>query len=119
MHILEDENHRFGARQLGCVDQPGQPAPARVRVDPGQLGTRSGDAQQIVEQQQIRQLGVGHSVSNPRPRRLIVEPTGLADGPQQTHHHPERDVGGVRLTVGVHHGDPTTFRQADGLADES
>ena len=51
VRVLDDEQRRFGARQRHGVDQCGQPAPPRVRVDLGQRHVGVGDAEQIVEQQ--------------------------------------------------------------------
>ena len=50
VHILDDEQRRFGARQRCCVHQRGQPAPPRIGVDLGQGHAGVGDAQQIIEQ---------------------------------------------------------------------
>ena len=41
------------------VDQRGQPASSRIRVDLGQRHIGVGDAQQIIKQQQILRVGVG------------------------------------------------------------
>ena len=52
-----------GARQRHGVDQRGQPAPPRIRVDLGQRHVGVGDAQQIIEQQQILRVGVGRYIA--------------------------------------------------------
>ena len=56
-----------GARQRRGVDQCGQPAPPRVRVDLGQRHVGVGDAQQIIEQQQILRVGIGDLFPDPGP----------------------------------------------------
>ena len=58
VRILDDEQRRFGARQRRGVDQCGQPAPPRIRVDLGQRHVGVGDAEQIIEQQQILRVGI-------------------------------------------------------------
>src|ERR1700741_1265505 len=45
--------------QLGGIDQRGQPPPPRIGVDLGQLPLGIGDAQQLIEQQQILWISVG------------------------------------------------------------
>ena len=57
-----------GAGQRRGVDQRGQPAPPRIRIDRGQRHVGVGDAQQIIEQQQILRVGIRDSFPDPGPR---------------------------------------------------
>jgi len=63
VHILDDEQRRVGARQRRGVDQRGQPTPPRIGVDLGQRDVRVGDAEQVIEQQQILWVGIGRNSS--------------------------------------------------------
>jgi len=50
VRILDDEHRRFGARQRHRIDECGQPAPPRIRVDLGQRHIRvpNADAQDLL-----------------------------------------------------------------------
>ena len=50
VRILDDVKRRVGARERRGVDQCGQTAPPRIRVDFGQWHIGIGDAQQVIQQ---------------------------------------------------------------------
>ena len=59
VRILDDVDRRCFPGQGGGVDQSGQPPPPGIRIDLGQLDVGVGDAQQVLEQQQVLGVGVG------------------------------------------------------------
>ena len=73
VHILDDVERRFGARERCGVDQCGQPAPPRIRVDLGQWHIGVGDAQQVIQQQQILRVGIRKSFADPLAGGVAVE----------------------------------------------
>jgi hypothetical protein len=56
-----------------------------------------GDAERIVEKNEIRRVGAGHLRAQPRPRRIVVEPLDTQRRTQQPIRRMKRDVAGVRL----------------------
>ena len=70
MRVLDDEKSRFGARQRGGVDQRGQLAPPRIGIDLRRRYLGVGDAQQIVEEQQVLRVGTGDLFAHPARGRL-------------------------------------------------
>ena len=50
VRVLDDEHCRVGARERGGVDQCGQPAPPRIRIDLRQRLIGISDAEQVIEQ---------------------------------------------------------------------
>ena len=105
------------------VDQCGQPAPPRIRVDLGQRHIGVGDAEQIIKQQQILRVGIGHTSAQPGAGGFAVEVSHAGARPQQPRHDMERDVTGMGLAEGPKHLDAATGRQRrrlprhPGLAD--
>ncbi len=97
------------------VEQCGQPAPPRVRIDLGQCHFGVGDAEQIIEQQQILRVGVRDLFSRLRAGGVAVEVGHAAARPQQPRHHPEGDVTGVGFAEGPKHLDPASCRDCGGL----
>ena len=81
VRILDDEQRRFGARQRCRVDQCGQPAPPRIRVDLGQRHIGVGDAEQIIEQQQILRVGIRKLFPDPGAGGWVVEVGHAASPP--------------------------------------
>jgi hypothetical protein len=57
--VLDDEQRRLGACQRRGVDQCGQSAPSCIRIDLRQRQFRIGDAEQVIEQQQILRVDIG------------------------------------------------------------
>ena len=57
MRVLDYKQRRLTTGQRRGIDQRGQPPPPGVGLDIGQLDVGIGDAEQIVQQQQI--FGVG------------------------------------------------------------
>ena len=72
VRILHDEDRRFGAGQLGGVDQRGQPPSSRIGVDLGQLDIGIGDARQVIKQHEVLRIGVGNLRPHLCPCGLIV-----------------------------------------------
>ena len=98
------------------VDQCGQPAPPRIRVDGGQWHVGVGDAEQIIEQQQILRVDIGTYICPQlRAGGVAVEVSHTAARPQQPRHGIERDVTGVGFAEGPKHVDPATGRQRRGF----
>ena len=88
VRVLDDEQRRCGARQPRGVDQCGQPAPPRIRVDLGQRHLGVGDAQQIIQQQQILRVGIRHVARGPgsaRPGRRGRRSRCRAQQPRSPH----------------------------------
>jgi hypothetical protein len=95
------------AGQRRGIDQRGQPPPPRVGVDCRQRDVGIGDAQQVIEEQHVIRLGVGH----PGPH-LRAGFRGIQIGhPEARTQHPphqiERDVARVRFAEGGEHVDTT------------
>ncbi len=117
VRVLDDEQRRFGARQRHGVDQCGQPPSPGIRVDLGQCRIGVGDAEQIIEQQQILRVGVGTYISpQPRAGGVAVEVSHTAARPQQPRHGIKRDVTSMGFAEGPKHLDPATGRQRGGFA---
>ena len=116
MRVLDDEQCGFGARHRCGVDQCGQPAPPGVRVDGGQRHIGIGDAQQIVEQQQVLVVGFREFASEANPCGTIVEVGDAGARAQQSRHHLKGDVAGMGLAEGPVHLDTATRREHCGLA---
>ena len=115
MRVLDDVERRFGARQRHGVDQGGQPAPPRIRVDLGQLHIGVGDAEQIIEQQQILRVGIRNLFADPRAGGSAVEVSHAGARPQQPGDHTEGDVAGVGFAERPIHLDAATGRQRGGF----
>ena len=115
VRILDDEQRRLGARQRCRVHQRGQPAPPRIRIDLGQRHIGVGDAEQIIQQQQILRVGIGHIRPQPGAGGFAVEVGHTAARPQQPRHHVEGNVTGVGFAEGPKHLDPATGGQRRGL----
>ena len=105
----------FGARQRRRVDQCGQPAPARVRVDLWQRHLGVGDTEQIIEQQQILRVGIRNLLPGPGAGGVAVQVGHAGARPQQPRDQMERDVTGVGFAEGPKHLDAATGRQRRGL----
>ena len=116
MRILDDEQRRLGARQRRGVDQRGQPAPPRIRVDRGQRHIGVGDAQQIIQQQQILRVGIRKLFPELRAGGFAVQVGHAHAGPQQPRHRMERDLVGVGFAEGPKHVHPATGCGRRGLA---
>ena len=100
VRILDDEQRRVAARQPRGVDQRGQPTPPRIRIDLRQRHIGVGDAEQIIQQQQILRVGTGQVSPQPGAGGVAVD-VGHADGrPQQPRHRLEGNVARMRLAKG-------------------
>ena len=64
MRVLNDIDRRGFAGQRRGIHQRGQPPPTRIGIDLRQRNIGIGDAQQVVEQQQILGVGVGNPVAH-------------------------------------------------------
>ncbi len=115
MGILDDVERRRGARQRHGIDQFGQSAPPRIRIDLWQRHVGVGDAEQIDEQQQILRIGIGHISPHPCAGGFAVQVGHTAARPQQSRHRLEGNVAGVRLAKGPKHLEPPTGRQRGSL----
>ena len=82
----------------------------------GQRHLGVGDAQQIIEQQQILRVGIGDLFPDPGAGGFAVEVGHAGARPQQPRHRMEGNVAGVGLAEGPKHLDPATGRQRRGLA---
>ena len=115
VRVLDDEQRRLRARQGSGVDQRGQPAPAGLRVDWGQRHIGVGDAEQVIEQQQILRIGVVKSRPQLNPCGFAIKVGHAGARPQQSRHRLERNVAGVGFAEGPKHLDPTAGRQLHDL----
>ena len=81
----------------------------------GQRHIGVGDAEQIIQQQQILRVGIRKSFAHPRAGGFAVEVGHAAARSQHPGHHLEGDVGSVGFAEGPKHLDPATGRQRRGL----
>ena len=113
--VIDDVKRRFSTGQRHGVDQGGQPAPPRIRIDLGQRHLGVGDAQQVIEQQQILRVCIRHAFANPGPRGFALQVFDPAQRAQQPRHRVEGNIVGMRFAVDPHHLDPATGRGRRGL----
>ena len=75
IHCASSMRYSAGAVRASDVgvDQCGQPAPPRVRVDLGQRHLGVGDAQQVIKQQQILRVGIGNPCPHLRAGGFAVQ----------------------------------------------
>ena len=85
--------------QLGGIDQRGQPPPPRIRTDCRQRNIWIGDAQQIVEEQQVLGLGAGSLGSYLGAGRRVVQIPHAGGRPQQMRYRVKGDVAGMRFAI--------------------
>ncbi len=81
----------------------------------GQRHIGVGDAEQIIQQQQILRVGIRNLLPHFRAGGFAVEVGHAAGRPQQLGHDVEGNVTGVGLAEGPQHLDPATGRQRRGL----
>jgi hypothetical protein len=118
MHVLHDVENRFGAGQIRRVDQGREPPPPGVRIDPGQRHRRIGDAQQVVENQEVVTIGVGKLGSKPRSRGRVVETAHPGRSAEQPRHGMERDLARVGFAICGKDSDTAAFGDLERLTDE-
>ena len=119
VRVLDNKDRRFGAGQRRRIDQRRQPPPPRIRGDLRQLHIGVGDAQQVIDQQQILGVCLGNAVAHPIASGLPVKPLDAVDHAQQPCHDMERDLAGVRLAEGGEYVGATATRQHRHVAHQA
>ena len=95
MSVLDDVQRRGFAGQRRGIDQRSQPPPTGIRIDLGQLHLGIGDAQQVMQKQQVLGVCVGNAVAHSIASGLPVKPLDARGRAQQPCDGVKGDLVGV------------------------
>ena len=119
MRVFNDIDRWKLAGQRGGIDQRGQPPAPGIGIDLGQLHLGIGDAQQVIEQQQILGVCIRHPRAHPVTSSRGIQATHTEGCPQQPRHDMEGNIGGVRFAEGAEHLDTLGGGQRGDLTHEA
>ena len=89
VRVLNDIDRWGVAGQRGGIDQRGQPPPPGIGIDLGQLHLGIGDAQQVIEEQQVLGVCVRHPGAHSLTSGRAIQITHTDGCPQQPRHDME------------------------------
>jgi hypothetical protein len=101
------------------IHQRREPAPPGIGLDVGQFDVGIGDAEQVVQQQQIFGVGAGNSGADACTSLLAVEVVHAQPGAQQPRYRVEWDVDGMGFAVGGEHLHAAVAGQCSRFANDA